>query len=429
MSGNLPRRPVLAALGGSLLAATTPASVSAAAGPGRSDRHGSRLAVPETPVIDGRRLSALRRRSLQGDPALRATVAALVVQADAWLTQGPWTVTDKPRPAASGDLHDYLSRAPYFWASQPKTPENPQGCPYVERDGERNPEAEIGTDRVDAGNVLKSVPLLTLAWYYTNKREYGTHAARILRTWFVDPETRMNPNLDYAQGIPCKNDGRSIGIIDFAQYYTANLDAMAILDTGAPGWTRGDRAGMRAWNTAYLDWLVNSAFGKQESAATNNHGTYAAMQIAGLALAVGDRDLARRTARDQGRKLIDSQIAPDGSQPRELARTRSWHYSHYNLAAFCRLASVGRQIGVDLWSHQGPAGQSLFKAVEFVLPAATGQTEWTHPELDFLRYAASDIVHAAADAGHGPSKSALPLLQAPPGGDLYPIRPAAQHST
>ncbi|MFD7315928.1 alginate lyase family protein [Streptomyces sp. NPDC059883] len=410
-----------------VLVPTTASSASAPPGDPRAVRHGLHSA-PKTPVMDGKRLLQARTRLALGDPTLRDEVTSLTAQADAWLGKGPWTVTDKPIPAASGDIHDYLSQAPYFWATQPRTPENPRGCPYEERDGQRNPEAEIGTDRVDAGNVLKSVPLLTLAWYYTGKKEYAEHASRILRTWFVDPATRMNPHLNYAQGIPCKNDGRSIGIIDFAQYYTGNLDAMAILDTGAPGWTKSDRAGMRAWNEAYLDWLVNSEFGKKESAATNNHGTYAAMQIAGLAVATGDRELARETVREQGAKLIDFQITADGGQPRELARTRSWHYSNYNLAAFCRLAAIGKQVGVNLWSHQGPQGQSLFDAIGYLLPTATGEASWPHPELEFYRYAASDMVHAAADAGDRAAKAALPKLQAPPGGDLWELRPAAQHA-
>ncbi|MGW3743030.1 hypothetical protein ACWD62_21065, partial [Streptomyces sp. NPDC005146] len=31
------------------------------------------------------------------------------------------------KPAPSGDPHDYLSQAPYWWPSQPRTAENPWG--------------------------------------------------------------------------------------------------------------------------------------------------------------------------------------------------------------------------------------------------------------------------------------------------------------
>ncbi|MFF1733434.1 alginate lyase family protein [Streptomyces sp. NPDC058247] len=384
--------------------------------------------TPKSPVIDGKRFRVARIRLALGDRGLRTDLKSLTKQADSWMEKGPWTVTDKPKPAASGDVHDYLSQAPYFWATQPKTADNPMGCPYAERDGVRNPEASIGTDREDAGNVLQSVQYLTLAWYYTGKKAYAQHAADILRTWFIDPATRMNPNLDYAQGIPCKVTGRSIGIIDFAQYYSDDLDAIALLDTGAPGWTKSDSAAMADWNKRYLDWLVNSPFGKQESAATNNHGTYAAMQIAALAAATGDRALARSTVEVTGKKLIDMQVQADGKMPRELARTRSYHYTTYNLVAFLRLAAIGKQVGVDLWSYTGPQGQSLFKAVDLLLPTATGAEPWPYPELEFLRYEAADIVHQAAEAGDAKARAALPKIQAPPVGDLWGLRPAAQHA-
>lgn len=381
---------------------------------------------PHTAVLDGARLQQTKARLDHGDPQLRRAVQALTVRADKWLDQGPWTVVDKPRPAPGGDVHDYLSQAPYWWPSQPPTADNPWGCPYVQRDGQRNPEVDSGTDRQDVEKVFDSAYDLSLAWYYTGEKRYARKAGQVLRTWFLDPATRMNPNLDHAQFIPCKYDGRAIGIIDFSQSYTSVLDALALLDTGAPGWNRKDRTGMTEWNTDFLGWLKDSDFGKQEAAAANNHGTFYDMLLAGLACATGDKALARRTVLDARGKRVAPQIAADGSQPQELARTRSWHYSTFDLVAYTRLAAIGRHVGVDLWSYRGPDGQSLFKAVDYLLPAATGAAAWPHPELEFLRYAATDVVHAAADAGDTLARRAVPLLEAPPGGDLWVLRPAAE---
>ncbi|WP_406479991.1 alginate lyase family protein [Streptomyces sp. NBC_01615] len=382
--------------------------------------------VPKTAVLDGSRLQQTRIRLDQGDPQLGRALKDLTARADNWLDQGPWTVVDKPKPAPGGDVHDYLSQAPYWWPSQPKTTDNPWGCPYVQRDGQRNPEVDTGTDRQDVEKVFDSTYDLSLAWYYTGKKQYAEKAATVLRTWFLAPDTRMNPNLNHGQFIPCKYDGRAIGIIDFSQSYTSVLDAIAILDTGAPGWSKGDRTAMRAWNTDFRDWLANSTFGKEEGAAKNNHGTFYDMQLAALAYATGDRDLARRTVLDARALRIDPQIAADGSQPQELARTRSWHYSTFDLVAYTRLAAIGRHVGVNLWSYEGPDGQSLFKAVGYLLPAATGAEPWAHPELEFHRFAASDIVHAAADAGDRAAQAAVPKLETPPGGDLWALRPAAE---
>lgn len=380
---------------------------------------------PRTAVLDGARLQQTRARAAR-DPELRRAVAGLTARADAWLGQGPWTVVDKPRPAPGGDVHEYLSQAPYWWPTTAPTPDNPWGCPYVQRDGQRNPEVDSGTDRQEAEKVFDSAYDLSLAWYYTGRRDYAERAGRILRTWFLDPATRMNPDLEHAQSIPCAHDGRAIGIIDFSQSYTSVLDAQAILATGAPGWTDADRTAMGEWNEEFLDWLENSDFGRQEGAAANNHGTFFDLQRAALAYATGDTALARRTVLAAGDGRIARQIAADGGQPQELARTRSWHYSTFDLVAYVRLAAIGRHVGVDLWAYRGPDGQSLSKAVGYLLPAATGAAAWPHPEPEFHRYAATDVVHAAADAGDAAAKAAVPRLQAPPGGDLWALRPAAE---
>lgn len=411
-------------LGALLTAAAAVTAVAAVPVSAQSATAGVR--APRTAVLDGERLLRTKQRLDHGDPQLKRAVGDLTARADTWLDQGPWTVVDKPKPAPGGDVHDYLSQAPYWWPSQTPTADNPWGCPYVQRDGQRNPEVDTGTDRQDVEKVFDSTYDLALAWYYTGRKEYAEKAATVLRTWFLDPDTRMNPNLDHAQFIPCKYDGRAIGIIDFSQSYTSVTDAVALLGTGAPGWSKGDRSAMGEWNKDFLGWLVNSDFGKEEGAAENNHGTFYDMQVAALAYATGDTALARRTVLDARTKRIAPQIAGDGSQPQELARTRSWHYSTFDLVAYTRLAAIGRHVGVDPWSYRGPDGQSLFKAVDYLLPAATGATAWPHLELEFHRFAASDIVHAAADAGSAAAKRAVPHLETPPGGDLWALRPAAE---
>ncbi|MFI9542740.1 alginate lyase family protein [Streptomyces sp. NPDC052016] len=409
---------LLAALAAFAGVGTTPAVPA----PGASAAHG----IPRTAVLDGARLHQTKIRLAHGDAHLRRAARALTARADAWLGQGPWTVVDKPRPAPGGDVHDYLSQAPYWWPSQPPGPGNEWGCPYVQRDGQRNPEVDTGTDRQDLEKVVDSVYDLSLAWYYTDDPRYARKAGQILRTWFLDAATRMNPHLNHAQFIPCKYDGRAIGVIDFSQSYTSVLDAIAVLDTGAPGWSAVDRAGMTRWNKDFLNWLRTSDFGRQEAAAANNHGTFYDMQLAALAYATGDEELARRTVQQAASARITPQIAGDGSQPQELTRTRSWHYSTFTLVAHTRLAAIGRHVGVDLWAYRGPDGQSLFRAVDYLLPAATGTAAWPHPELAFHRYAATDVVHAAADAGSTRARRALPALQEPPGGDLWPLRPAPE---
>lgn len=203
------------------------------------------------------------------------------------------------------------------------------------------------------------------------------------------------------------------------------LDAAATLAAGAPGWTKHDADSFRQWNVEFLDWLTNSDFGIAESAHHNNHGTFAMMQKAAIAHFLGNDEVARRELL-LVRSRIDDDIEPDGSQLRELDRTRSWHYSNFNLVAYLRAAAIGKKVGVDFWGYKGPRGQSLHRAVEFLVPAATSAETWRFPDKGFEGYAASDIVHAAADEGNPVALAALSKLQEPPGGDIWALRPAAE---
>lgn len=405
----------------------TPANIS----PGISAHCGwpvpQTLCPPATVVLDGNRLLLNRLGLLVGDPALHKSLNNLLAVAQPELTAGPWSVTDKTMLPPSGDKHDYLSLAPYWWPTQPMTPANPWGCPYIQKDGQRDPIVDSIPDHAERGSAFSAIYDLSLAWYYTRDPRYAQRAELDVRTWFLDTATKMNPNLNYSQGIPCQVDGRGIGIIEFSEALTDVVDATAILDDGAPGWSRTDHGGMTDWYAAFLTWLRTSSNGSDEAAQQNNHGTFYDMLCAALALSVGQRDTARAIVQQAETKRINVQISASGSEPLEISRTRSWHYSTFNLVALTRLAQVGRHVGVNLWHYKSPAGSGLFSAVDFLLPAAAGgKSAWPYPELSFQQDAALDIVHEAADAGDHQARAALPNVPAPSFGDLYPIAPAAE---
>jgi alginate lyase len=385
------------------------------------------LCSPKTVVLDGDQLLRTKVAGLLGDRTTKTALKNLLTQANTDLGAGPWSVTSKSQLPPSGDKHDYLSLAPYWWASQPVTADNPWGCPFIQKDGIRNPLVDSITDHAYRGSAFSAIYRLTLAWYYTGDARYARRAALDLRTWFLDPATKMNPNMNFAQGIPCKFDGRGIGIIEFSYTLTQVVDATSILSSaGAPGWSNTDQTGMSSWYTQFLTWLRTNKNGTDETAAANNHGTFIDMMEASLALGTGQKDLAASLVKGAETR-IDKQVQPDGNQPLEATRTRSWHYFAFNLVAMTRMAQIGAHVGVDLWHYKNPSGAGIFTAVDYLIPGATqGKSVWTLPELDFRPYAALDVLHAAADAGDKQARAAIPKVPVEPGGDLYPVRPAAE---
>lgn len=333
---------------------------------------------PDALFLDRAYLDDVAARVKRGDPALKGSLSALEQNARQALQLAPLSVMDKSVTPPSGDKHDYMSQAPYWWPD----PTKPNGLPYVRRDGERNPEINRITDHANFDRMMGAVSTLGLAYHFTRREEYATHAARLLRVWFLDPATRMNPHLEYGQGIPGITEGRGIGIIE-----TRGLPDMldgVLLIAGSGAWKLADANGLHAWMTAYLRWLTESSHGKAEAKNGNNHETWYDVQVAALALFTGQKDVAQGTLQG-ARTRIARQIEPDGRQPRELERTRSWDYSIFNLRAFFDLAALSERAGLDLWNYRTADGRSLRKALDYLVPFASGERKWTDAQITPFR--------------------------------------------
>jgi hypothetical protein len=190
----------------------------------------------------------------------------------------------------------------------------------------------------------------------------------------------MNPNLNYGQAIPGRCEGRGIGVIDTRFIASRLVDAIVLLErTG--DLPQADVVALKAWFSQYLDWMTTSPIGLDEWDERNNHGTAYDMQAAALALFLGREQQARKILENDTKKRIASQIEPDGSQPHELARTRSLSYATLNATLFCELAVIGEKVGVDLWNYETADGRSIKRAVEWLMPYWKGDKPWTRQQI------------------------------------------------
>ena len=284
-------------------------------------------------------------------------------RADSLLKMKPMSVVDKSLTPPSGDKHDYFSLAPYFWPDKSK----PDGKPYLRRDGEVNPDSRNeSSDHHRMSRTLSAIDTLSKAYKKTNKDAYATKAAELLRVWFLDPATRMNPNLNFAQGIPGKVDGRCFGIIEGGVFIKAGYASDRILQS--PSWSKQEHEVIRQWLAGYLDWLLTSPLGKQEGATLNNHASGYDVQLCRIALFLGRKSLGKKITEKAKEKRVAAQIEPDGSQPHELKRTKSLGYCALNLDFLFDLADIAEKVEVDLWHYQTDDGRSLKKALEFLAP-------------------------------------------------------------
>jgi hypothetical protein len=227
------------------------------------------------------------------------------------------------------------------------------------------------------------VPALTAAWLITQDKRYAEHAAAHLRAWFLDPATRMNPSLDYAQAVWGLAPGRSYGIIDTLHLVEVTRAARHL--ENAQTMTPTEFAGVREWFTEYMLWMLASKNGQEEEAAKNNHGTCWAVQVAAFAAYTGNENamaLCRERFRDH---LLPEQMAADGSFPLELKRTKPYNYSLFDLdmlATVCVIASAaGTSPGGatnNLWQFALPNGNCYKKAVDFLFPYIEDKSKWPY---------------------------------------------------
>jgi hypothetical protein len=320
--------------------------------------------------------SAEKVRKQINDEKYLPAYKKLLSNAEKAMNEGLFSVMQKKRIPASGDKHDYISMGPYWWPDTTK----PDGLPYIRRDGNVNPETRgdyVDTDKKSA--MMANVESLTWAYYFSGEQKYATKAVELIKTWFTDPETRMNPNLNYSQGIPGICDGRGIGIIDFSRIEKV-ITPLQILEANDK-LDESTLKSLHSWFEEYLNWLMTSANGIDEEDEKNNHATWYDVQVCGIALYVGKLDIAKKRLEDVKAKRINTQIDPDGSQPFELARTRSLSYSSMNLRGFLDLAVIGRSVDVDLWNYTSPDGRSIKKAVDYLLPYSGGATKWNGEQI------------------------------------------------
>ena len=290
----------------------------------------------------------------------------------------PVTLTAVANPRSPGGPHDFSSEGDYWWPD----PKHPDG-PYIRRDGETNPANFVGHRRLLFA-FARDVGALTAAYDLTHEERFAQGAVAQLRAWFVDPATRMNPNLQYAQSIQGVCTGRGTGLIDTVHLAEVALGVRAL--HGSPALDAATEAAVKGWFRDYLHWLQTHPYGIEESKAANNHGTCWVLQASAFARLLDDQVTLADCRRRFKEVLLPQQMAADGSFPLELARTKPYGYSIFNLDVMCGIAVLLSTPDQDLMRFSLADGRSLVRGVDFLAPFLADKGKWPRPP-DVLHWA------------------------------------------
>ncbi|MCJ8210448.1 alginate lyase family protein [Mucilaginibacter sp. RS28] len=305
------------------------------------------------------------------------TLRANILKEAAWaLQQKPVTVTAEFCPRSAGGKHDFYSEGDYWWPDP-----NHRDGPYIQKDGLTNPD-NFTAHRKAMIRFSRIIGALASAYQLTHDAKYVKQAMAHLDAWFVNQETLMNPNLQYAQAIEGVATGRGIGIIDTIQLMEVVQGIEVMKDAAAMNKT--DLETIRLWFATYVKWLTTHKYGLDEMNAKNNHGTCWVMQVACFAKFTRDKatmDFCRQRYKEV---LLHSQMAADGSFPLELKRTKPYSYSIFNLDAMTTICQILSTPEDNLFNYTTADGRSIKKGIEFLYPYLKDKNIWPY---------AKDVMH------------------------------------
>ncbi len=285
-------------------------------------------------------------------------------------------VTNKTEVPPSKDMHDYISYAPYRWPDSSK----PEGLPWMVRDGVINPVTRSAdTDFSRKDNFFDAIKKLSWAYYFSDDNKYAEKAKELIKVWYLDPETRVNPNLNFGQGHPGIASGTKAGVHEWdgqSQIITAlqMFEASGILPETI-------KSGMSVWFNEYLNWLITNPMAIDAGLTRQNHANHYTFQVVGLMMYLGKNEEAKAVIEDAKQSRIADQIMPDGSQPGELGRTKSVSYSNTNIWLMTEITLMGQKLGIDLWEYETADGRSLKNAYKFLEYFVLNPQEWPKKQI------------------------------------------------
>lgn len=292
----------------------------------------------------------------------------VVKDANKYLNEKPITITSFKAERSAGGIHDFYSEGDYWWPD----PKNPNG-PYIRKDGLTNPDNFVA-HRKAMRRLSLQVPVLVAAYNFTGEKKYAEHAIKHLLAWFVKEKTMMNPNLRYSQAIKGRYTGRGIGIID-AIHLVEIVQATMVIEKDKLI-NQDDLKKIKNWFKKFSDWLVTDQFGIDERDNGNNHSTCWAMQVAEYARFTGDTSKMNFCRNFYKKVLLPGQMASNGSFPKELARTKPYGYSLFNLDAMAMVAQILSTSGDNLWEYKTTDSVNLKAALDFMYPYIKDKSVW-----------------------------------------------------
>ena len=294
----------------------------------------------------------------------------IIETATSFMDSLPVTVTANICDRSAGGPNDFYSEGDYWWPDS----ENSEG-PYIRRDGKTNPENFVA-HRLAMIRLSQIVGMQTSAFLLTGDAQFVESTRKHLEAWFINPETRMNPSLLYVQAIKGRVTGRGIGIID-AIHLVEVARSIEILEKNK-AISENSLKEIKSWFSEFVSWLTTHPYGIDEMNTKNNHAACWVMQVGAFASLTGNKEVLSICRERFKTVLLPKQMGEDGSFPLELARTKPYGYSLFNLDAFMTCAEILSDANNNLYEFSTPKGLSLKRGAAYLFPYVNNKSSWPY---------------------------------------------------
>ena len=309
-------------------------------------------------------------KALRSQPTSQA-YKQVVNLANMRMKSGVVAVTDK-KTTISGNKHEFESLSIYWWPD----PKNPGG-PYIAKDGEYNPEYK----QYDYPRLLQLVENLrdcSKAFFLTGNLAYYGFFCHQLDTWFIDAETCMQPDFNYCQFIPGRNDNRGNpqGMADIYNFNDVIESVRLVHSEKSIG--RKRMKALKAWFKQFADWMQTSEYGQTAANFKNGQTLTYDLTLYDMLIFTGNKSGRKAIRNEYPTKRLFPQIEADGRMPEALQRTKALSYSNANLQRLVEFGILTKNDGAPLPSD---CIQRIGMAFDYIAPFCNKQKSFPYSEI------------------------------------------------
>lgn len=288
--------------------------------------------------------------------AIGELVDKLVKVAKENMQEGPWAVTDKPpnSVAPSGDPHDYYNIINNFRPLQMEDGSYDLTAPFIK--DKRVPGTylyEDGSEQWDVSRISAmqhNVTVWSLAYYFTEEKKFAKKAVEAIDMWFINPETRMNPHMEYSQVKWNHNITlwKGDGVIEFRGVYFL-LDAIRLLQE-AGQFTDEQNYQLNEWFSAFLEWLETSDLAIRTMVTPDFFGLYYDLMVSSIAVFVR-HDVKAMNYFYNTNSRLRAHVDDEGVFILEKPKTHCEHLTMFALEGWNAMSRIAQSMGVDIWNY------------------------------------------------------------------------------